>query len=134
MKFTGEWLKAALIRAVRTAAQVALGMLTVGMTISQVDWMNLLSVSAVAALYSFLTSVITDLPEIGNDGTVYIEDGMNIAGINIDIDPNDTRSYYHLKQDSCLFANLELLFYLLTKDVQVCNSLYDHSISIWNFS
>ena len=39
MKFSMEWFKAALIRAVRTAAQVALGMLTVGMTISQVDWL-----------------------------------------------------------------------------------------------
>ena len=97
MKFTGEWLKAALIRAVRTAAQVALGMLTVGMTISQIDWINLLSVSAVAALYSFLTSVITDLPEIGNDGTVFIEDGMNIAGININLDPDEVAKKNTLK-------------------------------------
>lgn len=33
MKFTVEWVKAALIRAVRTAAQVALTMLTIGMAI-----------------------------------------------------------------------------------------------------
>lgn len=86
MKFTLEWLKAALIRMIRTAAQVALGMITVGMTISQIDWLNVLSVSAVAALYSFLTSVITDLPETGADGTVWV-DGDKISGI--DIQPDD---------------------------------------------
>lgn len=76
MKFTVEWLKAALIRAIRTAAQVALGMITVGMTVKEVDWLNILSVSLVAALYSLLTSVVTDLPELdgGNlDGTLMID-------------------------------------------------------------
>lgn len=97
MKFTGEWFKAALIRAVRTAAQVALGMLTVGMTISQVDWLNLLSVSAVAALYSLLTSVITDLPELGVDGTVWLENGMNVAGFDININPEEVAKKNTLK-------------------------------------
>lgn len=64
MKFTLEWFKAAGIRMLRTMAQVALGMITVGMTLSEIDWINVLSVSAVAAIYSFLTSVITDLPEV----------------------------------------------------------------------
>lgn len=76
MKFTVEWLKAALIRAIRTAAQVALGMITVGMTVKEVDWLNILSVSLVAALYSLLTSVVTDLPELDGanlDGTLMID-------------------------------------------------------------
>lgn len=64
MRFTLEWFKAAGIRMLRTMAQVALGMITVGMTLSEIDWMNVLSVSAVAAIYSFLTSIITDLPEV----------------------------------------------------------------------
>lgn len=76
MKFTVEWLQAALIRMCRTAAQVALGMLTVGMTISEIDWKNLISVSLVAAVYSFLTSVITDLPEV--DGNKPPEDDGQI--------------------------------------------------------
>lgn len=64
MRFTLDWFKAAGIRMLRTMAQVALGMITVGMTLTEIDWMNVLSVSAVAAIYSFLTSVITDLPEV----------------------------------------------------------------------
>ena len=64
MKFTLEWLKAAMIRALRTAAQVALGMFTVGMAMNEVEWMKVLSVAAVSAVYSLLTSVATNLPEL----------------------------------------------------------------------
>ena len=69
MKFTWEWLKAALIRALRTAAQVALGMFTVGMAIHEIDWMHVLSVTVVAAIYSIITSIATDLPELGSGKT-----------------------------------------------------------------
>ena len=55
--------KAALIRAIKTAAQVALGMMTVGMAASEIDWLNVASVSAVAALYSLITS-LAGLPEV----------------------------------------------------------------------
>ena len=84
MKFTLEWLKAAGIRMLRTAAQVALGMITVGMTIREVDWISIASVSAVAAIYSLLTSVITDLPEVGTDGAIKIEANGDVAGIDLD--------------------------------------------------
>ena len=83
MKFTLDWFKAAGIRMLRTAAQVALGMLTVGMTITEVDWLNILSVSLVAAVYSLLTSIITDLPETGNDGVVHVDAGGDVTGIDI---------------------------------------------------
>lgn len=89
MKFTLEWFKAALVRMLRTAAQVALGMLTVGMTIREVDWLNVLSVSVVAAVYSFLTSVVTDLPEIGSDGVVHLDEAGDVTGIDIDMASED---------------------------------------------
>ena len=60
---TREWLKAAAIRAVKTFAQTALSMLTIGQALIDVNWVNVLSVSAVAALISILTS-ITGLPEV----------------------------------------------------------------------
>lgn len=66
-----QWWKAASVRAVKTAAQVVLGMLTVGMAANEVDWVNLASVAAVAAFYSFVTS-LAGLPEVegnGNDDT-----------------------------------------------------------------
>ena len=70
-----QWFKDALIRAARTAAQVALSMFTIGKAFSDVDWVNVISVSLVAALYSLLTSVVTGLPESTTDGTLYIQDG-----------------------------------------------------------
>lgn len=61
-----EWLKAAGIRALRTVAQTALAMLTVEgvRAITDVDWLGVLSVSALAGIVSLLTSVVTGLPEI----------------------------------------------------------------------
>lgn len=58
-----EWWKAAGIRAVKTAAQTALGMLSVGAALSEIDWVHVASVSAVAALYSLITS-LAGLPEV----------------------------------------------------------------------
>lgn len=61
-----RWIKAAGIRAGKTAAQVALSMLTVGQAVMDVNWVNVLSVSAVAAVISILTSV-AGLPEVKED-------------------------------------------------------------------
>lgn len=61
---TAEWFKAAAIRAIKTAAQTALGLITVGAAVSDIDWVQVASVSAVAAIYSLLTSV-AGLPEVG---------------------------------------------------------------------
>ena len=61
-----NWVKAAGIRALKTFAQTAVGMLggeAVGLM--EVDWVAVLSVSAVAALASLLTSV-AGLPELKN--------------------------------------------------------------------
>ena len=58
-----KWLKAAGIRAVKTMAQTAVSMLTVGQAVLDVNWVNVLSVSAVAGAISMLTSV-AGLPEV----------------------------------------------------------------------
>lgn len=58
------WIKAALIRAVKTAAQTALTMITIGQAFFEIDWISLLSISGVAAIYSILTSIVTGLPEV----------------------------------------------------------------------
>lgn len=60
---TLEWLRCAGIRAVKTFAQTALSMLTIGQAVIDVNWLNVLSVSTVAALISILTSV-AGLPEL----------------------------------------------------------------------
>lgn len=64
-KFT-KWLKAATIRAIKTFAQTAISMLTVGQAFVEVNWLNVLSVSGVAGLISILTSV-AGLPEVKDE-------------------------------------------------------------------
>ena len=73
-KFTLDWLKAAVIRAIRTFAQTAVSMIAVGAAMSEVDWKTVFSVSAVAAIASILTSIATGLPEATNAGLLVIDD------------------------------------------------------------
>lgn len=58
-----QWLKAAGIRAIKTFAQAILGGIAVGMALSDVDWLHLISVAVVAAIISILTS-LAGLPEV----------------------------------------------------------------------
>lgn len=58
-----EWFKAAGIRALKTVAQTAVSLITVGAAVTEVDWVTVGSVSLVAGLLSLLTS-IAGLPEI----------------------------------------------------------------------
>ena len=58
-----EWLKAALIRAVRTFAQTFVGFIAVGAALEEIQWLRALSVSGAAAVLSILTSLATGLPE-----------------------------------------------------------------------
>ena len=60
---TVEWIKAAAIRALKTFAQTALSLLTVGQAFHEVAWLNVGSVAGVAAVISVLTS-IAGLPEV----------------------------------------------------------------------
>ena len=64
MKNWKTWLKAAAVRAAKTIAQTAVSMLTGSMVgIVDVDWLAVLSVSAMAGVVSLLTSV-AGLPEV----------------------------------------------------------------------
>jgi hypothetical protein len=73
-KLNLEWFAAALNRAIRTMAQTALSMFTVGVAVNEIDWVNVASISAVAGLFSLLTSVATSLPEVGSDGYLEIDE------------------------------------------------------------
>ena len=58
------WIKAALVRAVKTMAQTAVALIGTGaIGILDVDWVAVLSASALAGLQSILTS-IAGLPEV----------------------------------------------------------------------
>lgn len=58
-----KWIKAAVIRAIKTMAQSAVAMIGTGVILTDVDWRYLVSAVVVAGLLSVLTSV-AGLPEV----------------------------------------------------------------------
>ena len=72
-----EWIKKAGIRAIKTFAQTLLGFVVCGLAINEIPWIYGLSVSAVAAIASLLTS-IAGLPELKMSES----DGEIIFGAN----------------------------------------------------
>ena len=62
-KKTKLWLKAAVVRAVKTIAQTAVAAIGTTAMINQVDWIVVLSTAALSGVLSMLTS-IGGLPEV----------------------------------------------------------------------
>ena len=58
-----KWIKAAGIRALKTAAQTAVAMLPIGISISDVGWGAVIGTSVLAGIASLLTSS-AGLPEL----------------------------------------------------------------------
>lgn len=58
-----KWVKAASVRAVKTIAQTAVALISVGTVMSDIDWIQVASASLLAGILSVLTS-IAGLPEI----------------------------------------------------------------------
>ena len=58
-----EWLKAASVRAIKTMAQSALGVIGASSLMSEVDWLMVGSAALLAGILSMLTSV-AGLPEL----------------------------------------------------------------------
>lgn len=63
MIFTKKWWRAALIRALKTVAQAAVGLIPAAATILEVDWLTVAGCSLLAGLVSLLTS-LAGLPEL----------------------------------------------------------------------
>jgi hypothetical protein len=63
MIFTKQWWRAALIRAVKTVAQAAVGLIPAAATIVEVDWLTVAGCALLAGLVSLLTS-LAGLPEV----------------------------------------------------------------------
>ena len=58
-----EFFKAALIRAVYTVAETAIGVIGTSAILSEVDWKMVLSASALAGIVSILKSIAIGMPE-----------------------------------------------------------------------
>lgn len=102
MNRTGwKWFEAALIRALKTMAQTALSMITVGMAIKDVDWLQLVSISVVAGVYSILTSFATGLPETTTNGFMIVntEADPSSALIGVGLDDKVTKESLKKMED-----------------------------------
>ena len=69
-----NFIKASLLRAIRTVAQVAASLIAVdGVTrMADVDWLFILSASVLAGILSILTSIATGLPEADFEEHLYM--------------------------------------------------------------
>ena len=61
-----KWIKAAGIRAIKTMAQTAVSLITVGNLITELDWVSIIGISATAGVVNMLTSV-AGLPEVESE-------------------------------------------------------------------
>lgn len=59
-----NFIKAALIRAIRTMCQTAVAVIGTAFVISDVNWWIVLSSSVLAGILSILNSIATGLPEV----------------------------------------------------------------------
>ena len=64
------WLHAAGIRAIKTVAQTAVGVIGASTVLSDVDWLFVASAAVLAGVVSMLTSVagLPELPDADGDG------------------------------------------------------------------
>lgn len=63
--FTAKWFKAAGVRAIKTVAQTAVATIGTSAIMSEVNWVMVVSASALAGILSLLTSV-AGLPEVND--------------------------------------------------------------------
>lgn len=71
-----DFWKAALIRALKTVCQTAVATIGTAMVVTDVNWVYVLSASALAGILSLLTSISTGLPEVQLADTLYALDNL----------------------------------------------------------
>lgn len=65
------FIKATLIRAIRTVCQTAVAMIGTALALSDVNWYMVASASILAGILSILTSIATGLPEVEYEHSLY---------------------------------------------------------------
>lgn len=65
------FIKATLIRAIRTVCQTAVAMIGTALALSDVNWYMVASASILAGILSVLTSIATGLPEVEYEHHLY---------------------------------------------------------------
>ena len=83
-----DFLRAALIRAMRTIAQTAIATIGAAGVMSEVDWKVVLSAAVLAGILSILTSIATGLPE-AYEFDELTEEEVEEADFEKDVDKGD---------------------------------------------
>ena len=91
---TKDFWKAALIRAIKTICQTAIATIGTAIVVTDVNWVYVLSASALSGILSLLTSISTGLPEVQLADTLYaldneVEDEDEEDEIEEDIIPDE---------------------------------------------
>lgn len=83
-----DFWKAALIRAIKTICQTAIATIGTAIAITDVNWVYVLSASALAGVLSILTSLSVGLPEVQLADTLYAleNDGEDEPNLNVQED------------------------------------------------
>lgn len=68
-----KFIKCAVIRAIKTMCQTAIGIIGASTLISEVDWLTCLSAVGMSGILSILTSIVGGLPEV-NEEKIEMED------------------------------------------------------------
>jgi len=71
---TKDFWKAALIRAIKTICQTAIATIGTAIVVTDVNWVYVLSASALSGILSLLTSISVGLPEVQLADTLYALD------------------------------------------------------------
>ena len=69
---TNQFIKATLIRAIRTICQTAIATIGTAAVITDVNWWLVISASILAGILSVLTSIVTGLPEVDYEKHFYM--------------------------------------------------------------
>lgn len=80
-----DFMRASLIRAIRTVCQTAVATIGTAMVLSDVNWSMVISASLLAGLLSILTSIATGLPEVD----VRTDDGIEYEPYDEDEDADE---------------------------------------------
>lgn len=66
------FIKASIIRAIRTICQTAVAVIGTAFVLSDVNWWAVISASILAGILSILTSIATGLPEVEFEQHIYM--------------------------------------------------------------
>ena len=91
--FGKKWWKAAGVRAIKTVAQTAVATIGTSAVMSEVNWLMVLSASALSGILSLLTSIagLPELEENDINGNLIVSSNANEELLSLEITPEQLK-------------------------------------------